>query len=223
MERRNRHSDCQTLIPRQNHAAVYDSVMNRLTTHFRSKFIAGVLAAIPIGITIFIIVYVDSITQRILPLRYPLLGIVLALVLIYFLGIFVTSFLGRHTLQLFDRVLGKLPGLRDFYRTWKQVLVTPELNSGVFARAVLIPDESGRVRMLGFTSGRAVPGNADLLCVFVPNTPNPIVGRLYFVSKAECLFLNVPTRDALKFVVSGGNYIPEGIGSSLVPSAPTSA
>jgi uncharacterized membrane protein len=194
--------------------------MNRVTKHFRSKFIAGVLASIPLGITIFIIVYVDSITQRILPLRYPLLGTVLALVLIYFVGVFVTSFLGRYILQLFDRGLERLPGLRDFYRTWKQVLVTPDLNSGVFAKAVLIPDESGRVRMLGFTSGRTVPGNGDVHCVFVPSTPNPIVGRLYFVSKTECLFLNVSSRDALKFVVSGGNYLPEGIGASLAPVAP---
>jgi len=43
-------------------------------------------------------------------------------VLIYFLGIFVTSFVGRQVLRLFDRVLGRLPGLRDFYRTWKQVV-----------------------------------------------------------------------------------------------------
>jgi len=194
--------------------------MNRVTAHFRSKFLAGVLAAIPVGITLFVIVYVDSLTQRILPLRYPLMGIVFALVLIYFLGVFVTSLVGRQVLKLFDRGLVRLPGLRDFYRTWKQVVVTPELDSGVFARTVLIPDESGRVRMLGFTSGRPIPGGSDIFCVFVPNSPNPIVGRLYFVPRGECRFLSVPMREALKFVVSGGNFVPEGIGSSLLHPAP---
>jgi len=158
--------------------------MNRLTAHFRSKFFAGVLAAIPLGITIFVVVYVNAIAQRIFPTRYPLVGIAAALVLIYFLGIFVTSFVGRQVLRLFDRVLGRLPGLRDFYRTWKQVVVTPDVDSGVFARVVLIPDESGRVRLLGFTSGRPVPGSTNILCVFVPNAPNPIGGRLYFVPQA---------------------------------------
>jgi uncharacterized membrane protein len=80
---------------------------------------------------------------------------------------------------------------------------------------VLIPDESGRVRLLGFTSGRPIPGSSDTLCVFVPNSPNPIVGRLYFVSQTECRFLSVLTPEALKFVVSGGNYIPQEIGASL--------
>ena len=189
--------------------------MNRVSAHFRSKFLAGVLAAIPVGITIFVVVYVDAITQRILPLRYPLVGLAAGLVLIYFLGVFVTSLVGRHVLRLFDRVLGRLPGLRDFYRTWKQVVVTPDVDSGVFARVALIPDESGRVRLLGFTSGRPVPGSTDTLCVFVPNSPNPIAGRLYFVPRADCRFLNVPTREALKCVVSGGNFVPEGIGASL--------
>ena len=92
--------------------------MNRLTAHFRSKFLAGVLAAIPIGITIFVVVYVDAFTQRIFPLPYPFVGLAAGLVLIYFLGVFVTSLVGRHVLRLFDRVLGRLPGLRDFYRTW---------------------------------------------------------------------------------------------------------
>jgi uncharacterized membrane protein len=127
---------------------------------------------------------------------------------------------GRQLLKLFDRGLVRLPGLRDFYRTWKQVLVTPELNSGMFARVVLIPDESGRVRMLGFTSGRPIPGSSDMLCVFVPNTPNPIVGRLYFVPQSECRFLGVLTHQALKFVVSGGNFIPEEIGASLARPGP---
>jgi uncharacterized membrane protein len=189
--------------------------MNRVTAHFRSKFLAGVLAAIPLCITIFVVVYVDALTQRIFPLPYPLVGLAAGLVLIYFLGVFVTSLVGRHVLRLFDRVLGRLPGLRDFYRTWKQVLVTPDVDSGVFARVVLIPDESGRVRLLGFTSGRPVPGSTDALCVFVPNTPNPITGRLYFVPQRECLFLAVPAREVLKCVVSGGNFVPDGIGASL--------
>ena len=69
--------------------------MNRVTAHFRSKFLAGILAAIPLGITIFVVVYVDAFTQRILPLRYPFAGIAVGLVLIYFLGVFVTSLVGR--------------------------------------------------------------------------------------------------------------------------------
>jgi uncharacterized membrane protein len=189
--------------------------MNAVTKHLQTKLLAGLLAAIPIAITLFVVVYVDSFIRRILPIHTPLVGILISLVIIYALGLFVTSLVGRYLLRLFDRALTRLPGLRDFYRTWKQLVVAPDVDAGVFARTVLIPDESGRVRMLGFTSGRPIPNSTDMLCVFVPTSPNPIVGRLYFVRMDEAHFLDLPVKEALKMVVSGGNYIPEAIGSSL--------
>ncbi len=192
--------------------------MNAVSKHLQTKFLAGLLAAIPIGITLFVVMYVDAFIQRILPLRYPLVGILVSLVFIYGLGIFVTSLVGRYVLGAFDRALNRLPGLRDFYRTWKQLVVTPDMNTGIFARTVIIPDESGRVRMLGFTSGRPIPGSTDTLCVFVPTSPNPIVGRLYIVRIDETRFLDLPAKEALKMVVSGGNYLPEALGALL--SAP---
>src|SRR5262245_38160360 len=107
--------------------------MGRLKAHFQSKFLAGALAAIPIAVTAFIVWYVDSQVRALFPaVRYPFLGIAVALAGIYALGLFVTSLVGRSLLRLLDWALGRVPGLRDFYRTWKQVAVTPDLNAGVF-------------------------------------------------------------------------------------------
>jgi uncharacterized membrane protein len=85
----------------------------------------------------------------------------------------------------------------------------------VFARVVTLPDESGRLRMLGFTSGRPIEGTTDTLCVFVPASPNPTSGRLYFVALSECQFVPVGAQEALKFIVSGGNYVPAAVGPAL--------
>jgi uncharacterized membrane protein len=186
-----------------------------LKAHIERKFVAGTLAAIPVVVTVFILWYVDSQVRALFPVRYPFLGIVVALAAIYLLGVFVTSLGGKYLLRLIDWVLTHLPGLRDLYRTWKQIAVTPDMNQGVFARVVTIPDESGRLRMLGFTSGRAIDGTADTVCVFVPASPNPTSGRLYFVALADCRFLALGAQEALKFIVSGGNYVPAAVGASL--------
>jgi uncharacterized membrane protein len=187
-----------------------------LKAHFERKFLAGALAAIPVAVTLFILWYVDSQVRALYPpLKYPLVGILIALVAIYILGVFVTSLIGRYLLHFVDWMLIRLPGLRDLYRTWKQIAVTPDMATGVFARVVLIPDETGRMRMMGFTSGRPVEGTADTVCVFVPASPNPTSGRLYFVASGECLFLTVGAQEALKFIISGGNYIPPTVGTSL--------
>jgi uncharacterized membrane protein len=127
--------------------------------------------------------------------------------------------IGRVLLRIFDRVLARIPGLRDLYRTWKQLLVTPDLDSGMFAKVLLLPDESGQHFLLGFSTGRPLGDDGDRLCVFVPNSPNPISGRLYFVSMKRCHFLPISPKDALKTVVSSGNYLPAAFGLPLPPAS----
>jgi uncharacterized membrane protein len=192
--------------------------MGRISKHVNKKFVAGLIAAIPVGITVFLVFYVDSMVQKVVRLPYPFLGILLSLVVIYGLGVFVTSLVGRYLLRTFDRVLGRIPGLRDLYRTWKQLLVTPNLDSGMFAKVLLLPDESGQHHLLGFSSGRPIGEDSDRVCVFVPNAPNPITGRLYFTSMKRCHVLPVSSKDALKTVVSSGNYLPAGFGVPLPPA-----
>ena len=193
--------------------------MSRVSKHVKNKFVAGLVAAIPIAVTLFLVFYVDSMVQKVVHLPYPLLGILLSLAVIYGLGVFVTSLIGRYLLRTFDRVLAGIPGLRDLYRTWKQLLVTPDLDSGMFAKVVLLPDESGQHYLLGFSTGRPIGEDGDRLCVFVPNSPNPITGRLYFASMKRCHFLPISPKDAFTTVVSSGNYLPEALGVSLPPAS----
>jgi uncharacterized membrane protein len=193
--------------------------MGRIAKHVKNKFVAGLIAAIPLAITLFLVFYVDSMVQRVVRLPYPFLGTLLSLAVIYFLGVFVTSLVGRYFLRLLNRVLERIPGLRDLYRTWKQLLVAPDINSGMFSKVVLLPDESGQHFLLGFSTGRPIAEGGDRLCVFVPNSPNPITGRLYFTSMKRCHFLPVSSKDALKTVVSSGNYLPAALGAPLPPAS----
>lgn len=189
--------------------------MSRVTKHVKSKLMAGMIAAIPLAVTVFLVIYVDSMVQKVVRLPYPFLGVVLSLAVIYALGLFVTSLVGRYLLRTLNRVLERIPGLRDLYRTWKQLLVTPDLESGMFAKVLLLPDESGQQYLLGFSTGRPIGEDDDRLCVFVPNSPNPISGRLYFASKKRCRFLPLSSKEALKTVVSSGNYLPAAFGMPL--------
>lgn len=193
--------------------------MGRIAKHVKNKFVAGLIAAIPLAITLFLVFYVDSMVQRVVRLPYPFLGTLLSLAVIYCLGVFVTSLVGRYFLRLLNRVLERIPGLRDLYRTWKQLLVAPDINSGMFSKVVLLPDESGQHFLLGFSTGRPIAEGGDRLCVFVPNSPNPITGRLYFTSMKRCYFLPVSSKDALKTVVSSGNYLPAAFGAPLPPAS----
>jgi len=189
--------------------------MGRIQTHFRNKMVAGALAAIPVALTAFILWYVDSKARSLIGLRYPLAGLAVGVVSLYLLGLFVTSLVGRWVLTGADMLLVHIPGLRDLYQSWKQVAFSPEGDEGIFARVVLIPDETGRLRMMGFSMRRPLEGDPETTCVFVPNAPNPTTGRLYFAPTRECVVLDLPTRVALKVLISGGNYVPAEIGRQL--------
>ena len=113
-----------------------------------------------------------------------------------------------------DRILLRVPLLKDLYQAWKQVTITPGGKEGMFAKVVLIPVENKGTRAMGFTSGDPIPGDPATCCVFVPAMPNPISGRLYFVPIHECIPLGVSAEEAFKLLLSGGNYVPAEIGAA---------
>jgi len=45
-------------------------------------------------------------------------------------------------------------------------------------------------------------------CVFIPSSPNPITGRLYFIRASRCQFIDMTTEEAFKVILSTGNYVP---------------
>ena len=188
--------------------------MGRLQAHVRNKLLAGGLAAVPVAVTFFVLWYVDNKARSLLHLEWPVVGIAVALGAIYLLGLFVTSVLGRGLLGATDWVLRHVPGLSDLYRTWKQVAISDPHDGtfGIFARVVLVPDATGRGCVLGFTSGHPIDGDPRIACVFVPASPNPTSGRLQFVPSDRCIKLDLQPQEALKLLISGGNYMPAAIG-----------
>src|SRR5882724_3687497 len=144
--------------------------MGRIQAHFRNKLVAGALAAIPLVVTVFILWYVDSKARAIFNVDYPFVGIALALAGLYLLGLFVTSLVGQFLLGAVDAVLRRLPGLRDLYRSWKQV---------------------------GFTSAKGIEGDPTTWCVFVSASPNPTSGRLFFVPSKVCVLVGMSAQEAL--------------------------
>mgnify|MGYP001244916434 CR=1 FL=1 len=100
----------------------------------RNNFIAGVVVLIPIGITIYITLFIISISSRILPkeinpnhyLPYdiPGLEIIIAIILITFIGWLSLSFIGKRLLSLFNSFLKKIPILRTIYAALGQMTET---------------------------------------------------------------------------------------------------
>ena len=117
--------------------------MAQLNSPLRNTFLAGIFAAIPLAVTIFVVWYVEHVTRlltwQLLHVNVPFLGVLLALASIYLLGLIVSSIIGRYVLLAIDWLMLRVPVLRELYRAWKQVTLTPGGREGMWAKVVLVP------------------------------------------------------------------------------------
>ena len=85
----------------------------------RNNFIAGIVALIPIGITLYLTLFIIKLSTNLipkeinpnsyLPFDIPGLEIFIALILITFVGWLSLSFLGKKFFELFNSVLKRIP------------------------------------------------------------------------------------------------------------------
>lgn len=190
---------------------------NSFKNYLRSTFITGVFSAIPLVATIFVLWYVDKLTREpvraVIGIDAPFVGFAVALVGIFVLGVLVRSLVGRYVLAGIDALLLKVPVLADIYKAWKQVSLTPGGSEGMYATVVLVQLD-GEAWHMGFTSGEAIEGDPETICVFIPTVPNPIAGRLLFVPKSRTRPTGLSPEEVFKYLLSGGNYVPPEVGQA---------
>ena len=188
-------------------------------SRLRNYFIAGIVVLIPIGITIYLTIFIISISSKILPkeinpnhyLPYniPGLEIIITLFVITFIGWLSLSFLGRKILDLFNNVLKKIPILRTIYSAIGQMTQTFTKNDSTKKNVVLIEYPRKGTWAVGFatkdnTGEIKSKTNKNLVNVFVPTTPNPTSGFLLMFPKEEVIYLDMTFEEASKFIVSAG-------------------
>lgn len=193
--------------------------MDKLGAHLRKAFLAGILAAAPVAVTIFVIIYIESQTRTAVEKAIgrdvaPFVGVLLIVAIVYVVGVIVSSLVGKLLLRVADKALSRLPVVKSVYAAWKQIALTPGGGEGMYAKVVLLDADDAGVAgasQMGFTNAETIPGSSDLWAVFIPQCPNPLNGRLVFVPKARCRMTDISAEDAFKMLLSTGNFIPAGI------------
>ena len=190
----------------------------------RNYFIAGVVVLIPIGITIYLTIFIVSISSKILPkeinpnhyLPYniPGLEILIAIFLITFIGWLSLSFLGKRLLRVFDNILKRIPILRTIYSAIVQMTETFSKTDKSKKNVVLVEYPRKGSWAVGFatkenTGEISNKTNKKLINVFVPTTPNPTSGFLLMFPKEEVIYLDLTFEEASKFIVSAGTSNPD--------------
>ena len=190
----------------------------------RNYFIAGVVVLIPIGITIYLTLFIISISSKILPkeinpnhyLPYniPGLEIVISVVLITFIGWLSLSFIGKKLLDVFENILKKIPILRTIYSAIGQMTDTFANTDKERKNVVLVEYPRKGSWAVGFATKKnsgeiSNKTKKNLVNVFVPTTPNPTSGFLLMFPEDEIIYLDLSFEEASKFIVSAGTSNPK--------------
>jgi len=194
-------------------------VKKSIFSKIRNNFIAGIVALIPIGITLYLTLFIIKLSTRLipkeinpnsyLPFDIPGLEIFIALILITFVGWLSLSFLGKKFFEVFNNILKKIPILRTIYSAIGQMTESFAKNKEDKSSVVLLEYPRKGVWAVGFATkeNKGIISNTtkeELINVFLPTTPNPTSGFLLMVPKKDLIYLNVTFEQASKFIVSAG-------------------
>ena len=190
----------------------------------KNYFLTGVLVSAPVFITFWIVFslvkFFDQLITPLIPFYInpnyylprdvPGLGLIILVGLLVFIGFITASFFGSLILRKTESLITKIPLIKAFYKTIKQIIETIfKNNSNAFRDVVLLEYPRKGLWVLGFTTGEAKGViknkiNQKLVNVFVPTTPNPTSGFLLMVPKSQLKYLNSKVDDAIKTIVSAG-------------------
>ena len=196
-----------------------NNIKKSLFSRIRNNFIAGIVVSIPIGITIYLTLFVIRVSSNLipkeinpnnyLPFDIPGLEIFIALLLITLIGWLSLSFIGKKIFDLFNNILKKIPILRTIYSAIGQMTESFTKTDNNQKSVVLLEYPRKGVWAVGFATKENTgiikdKVNEDLVNVFVPTTPNPTSGFLLMVPKKDLIYLDVTFEQASKFIVSAG-------------------
>jgi len=190
----------------------------------RNNFIAGVVVLIPIGITVYLTLFITKISSKILPkelnpnhyLPYNIPGveIIISIILITFIGWLSLSFIGKKLLEIFNNILKRIPILRTIYSAFVQMLDIFNKSDENKKNVVLVEYPRKGSWAVGFATKEnkseiSHKSKQNLINVFVPTTPNPTSGFLLMFPKEEVIYLDMSFEEASRFIVSAGSSEPK--------------
>lgn len=171
-------------------------------------FLQGVLYITPIAITVYAVYSILSTLDKVIPGRYPGLGLLALVSLITAVGFIGEYALKLRIVRLADRLIERLPLIKLLYSSVKDVLKSLTGKKKGFQEPVLLRlSLSEQVRRVGFITNEGLHdlGTPDeaLITVYVPHSL-AISGQVFVVPKSYVEPLNAGPADVMKFIIAGG-------------------
>ena len=189
-----------------------ESLLKTTLNTLAKSFFQGLLILGPFAVTVWIIWYVVSSIDNLIPTlsekTYPGITFLIVIATTTLIGYLGSKFiLGRVIVDSFDYILEHTPGIKFIYTSLKDVMTSFVGDKKKFNQPVLIKtSENPEIWRVGFLtqSDLSSVGYPDYVAVYLPHS-YAVSGWVVFVLATNIVILeNVSAAQAMKFAVSGG-------------------
>ncbi|MCT4589949.1 MAG: DUF502 domain-containing protein [Carboxylicivirga sp.] len=181
-------------------------------------FFQGLLYVVPLGVTIYIIVFafiwLDGLLRDLeifqhkpySDFNFPGLGLLVILLFITLIGFIGQKLVTAPIENRFEKGLKKAPLIKVIYSSVKDLLSAFVGKERKFEKPVLVTlDKEGILERFGFITASDLNelGIKDKIAVYLPSSYG-ILGELYVVPVQHVKPIDAHPADVMKFIVSGG-------------------
>lgn len=171
-------------------------------------FLQGLVAILPITITLAILFWLGSIAEQtlgavmrwLLPEQWywPGLGVLAGLVFIFLIGVLMNAYLFRKLGVWTGVLLNKIPLVKTIYSSVKDIarFASPNENKEDLKKAVLVSFDND-IQVIGFITNNSPPVTGDLVAVYLPMSYQ-IGGFTLLLPKSRYQELDMSVPDAMR-------------------------
>ncbi len=200
----------------------------------RRVLLSGVLFWLPIGATLWVVMFLLHVLDRIVPLLplptvYRLealgpvvqaaIGLVLALGVLFLTGLLVTNLIGRRLVVYGEEVLHHIPIVGAVYGGVKSFAESVFSQSSAFRKVVMIEYPRPGVWSLGFLTAEDVAEvsartGEPHAAVYISAALNATAGVLVLVPRRQLIELDMSVDAAMKMIITCGVVTPPPLESA---------
>lgn len=179
----------------------------------------GLVAILPVGLTVYVVYWLATTAERLFsqvlklfipdPLYWPGLGLLVGVLVLYFVGLAVNAYIVNRALRVSDRLFARIPvvktiylAIRDFMRFFPSSGQDSELQ-----RVVLVPFGPGKI--IGFVTSesdamlRRSGSGAETIAVYLPMS-YMVGGYTVFVARELVEPTSLSVEEGMRIALMGG-------------------
>lgn len=170
-------------------------------------FLQGVLLAVPVAATVYVVVRLFQAIDSIVPYDIPGLGILTLFVVLTMLGFLGSTIIAAPIVSYFERLINRAPLLKSIYSAVKDLTTAFVGKKKSFTEPVLVKMMmDSEAEKLGFVTKKdlsEIGVGEEKVAVYLPHS-YAFSGNLYIVPKKNVTPIDAKAADVMKFIVSGG-------------------